>query len=152
MTIDGLPWFSALDVCKSLAMDITGSVTRWTNSLDDDEVLTLPVGGINRGLIFVSEAGLYSLILKSRKPEAKAFKKWVTAVVLPAIRKDGMYVAGEEKVSTGEMSLEEMTLKVMAGLQDKLERLTQENLEMAPKALLNLQGVCAFKSGTKSRT
>lgn len=40
----------------------------------------------------VNESGLYSLILKSRKPEAKAFKKWVTSVVLPAIRKDGAYV------------------------------------------------------------
>lgn len=56
----------------------------------------------------ISESGLYSLILKSRKPEAKAFKKWVTRDVLPAIRKDGGYVLGEEKVKTGGMSNEEL--------------------------------------------
>ncbi len=50
----------------------------------------------------ISEAGLYALILRSNKPEAKAFQKWVTSVVLPAIRKDGAYVIGEEKVATGE--------------------------------------------------
>ncbi|ADZ65369.1 BRO family protein [Brucella melitensis] len=58
----------------------------------------------------VSESGLYKLIMRSRKPEAKKFQNWVTQVVLPAIRKDGMYVRGEEKVSAGEMDLEELTL------------------------------------------
>ena len=53
----------------------------------------------------INESGLYNLILKSRKPEAKAFKKWVTRDVLPAIRKDGAYVMGEEKVKTGVLEL-----------------------------------------------
>ncbi|EEW80532.1 LOW QUALITY PROTEIN: BRO family protein, partial [Brucella abortus bv. 4 str. 292] len=61
-------------------------------------------------LLSVSESGLYKLIMRSRKPEAKKFQNWVTQVVLPAIRKDGMYVRGEEKVSAGEMDLEELTL------------------------------------------
>lgn len=72
----------------------------------------------------VSEGGLYALIMVSRKPAARRFKLWVTDVVLPAIRKDGMYIKGEEKVATGEMSLEEMALKVITGLQAKIERLT----------------------------
>jgi hypothetical protein len=56
----------------------------------------------NTGLVCVSESGLYKLIMRSDKPEAKDFQDWVTRVVLPAIRKDGGYVMGEEKVATGE--------------------------------------------------
>ena len=69
--------------------------------------------------VTVSEAGLYKMVMKSRKPQAKAFQDWIARDVLPAIRKDGLYVRGEEKVLTGEMSLEEMTLKVITGMQDK---------------------------------
>ena len=74
----------------------------------------------------VNESGLYKLVMRSDKPEAKAFQDWVTRDVLPAIRKDGMYVKDEEKVLTGELSLEEMTLKVLEGLQSKVSRLTAE--------------------------
>lgn len=56
----------------------------------------------------VNESGLYALIMGSEKPQAKSFKKWVTSVVLPAIRKDGGYIKGEEKVATGEMSEDEL--------------------------------------------
>lgn len=58
-----------------------------------------------RKMLTISESGLYNLILKSRKPKAKAFQDWVTGTVLPAIRKDDMYVRGEEKVSTFLQSL-----------------------------------------------
>lgn len=75
----------------------------------------------------ISESALYKLIMRSDKPEAKVFQDWVTRDVLPAIRKDGMYVKDEEKVLTGELSLEEMTLKVLEGLQSKVSRLTAEN-------------------------
>ena len=54
-------------------------------------------GQIHRSAVLVSESGLYKLIMRSYKPEAKAFQNWVTQVVLPAIRKDGAYVMGEEK-------------------------------------------------------
>jgi anti-repressor protein len=63
--------------------------------LEPEEKLNPPVAGINRGLIHVNESGLYSAILRSRKPEAKAFKKWVTSEVLPSIRKTGMYMTKE---------------------------------------------------------
>jgi len=61
--------------------------------------------------VLVSESGLYKLIMRSDKPAAKRFQDWVTREVLPALRKDGLYVMGEEKVRTGEMSLEEMTAR-----------------------------------------
>lgn len=86
---DGEPWFVAADVCAALAVqNITQAVAR----LDDDERAMFniaPQGNTN----LINESGLYSLIMGSRKPEAKKFRKWVTAEVLPAIRKTGRYEA-----------------------------------------------------------
>lgn len=86
---DGEPWFVAADVCAALAVqNITQAVAR----LDDDERAMFniaPQGNTN----IINESGLYSLIMGSRKPEAKKFRKWVTAEVLPAIRKTGRYEA-----------------------------------------------------------
>ena len=63
--------------------------------------------GVSRVAI-LAESGLYKIILRSSRPEARAFQDWVTRVVLPAIRKDGMYIKGEEKVATGEMTGDEL--------------------------------------------
>jgi len=60
-----------------------------------------PVGRGASWLLLITESGLYKLIMRSDKPEARKFQDWVTREVLPAIRKDGMYVAGEEKLKTG---------------------------------------------------
>ncbi len=91
---EGAPWFVAKDVCDALGLDV--SDTRRTLDEADREVLLAGQhpGLPNRGATAINESGLYSLILKSRKPEAKAFQKWVTSVVLPAIHKDGAYVVG----------------------------------------------------------
>ena len=88
---DGDPWFVAKDVCDIL--EICNS-RRSTSLLDEDErgVHTVNTPSGKQEMTVVSEAGLYSLILKSRKPEAKAFRRWVTHEVLPAIRKTGAYV------------------------------------------------------------
>ncbi len=76
----------------------------------------------------VSKGGLFSLILSSRKPEAKAFKLWVTDTVLPAIEQDGAYIMGEEKIVSGEMDEDESVLKAMTILQGKVERLKLETV------------------------
>ncbi len=84
------PWFVAKDVCDALSLtNITETLTR----LDDDEKLTsvLLNSGQGRQMWLVNESGLYNLIFQSRKPEAKAFRKWVTSEVLPAIRRTGRY-------------------------------------------------------------
>lgn len=86
---DGEPWFVAKDVCEALGLNNVGQAT---NGLDADEKGSITIndgtpGNPNKATI--SEAGLYSLILRSRKPEAKAFKRWVTHEVLPSIRRDG---------------------------------------------------------------
>lgn len=86
------PWFVATDVCK--ALDYKNASDAVATHLDDDERYsqTLERGG---SLVIISESGLYALVLRSRKPEARKFAKWVTSEVLPSIRKTGSYSAAE---------------------------------------------------------
>lgn len=91
---DGEPWFVAKDVCDILELT---NPTMALESLDADERGSLRITegtsslGGNPNVNIISESGLYALIFKSRKPEAKAFRKWVTSEVLPTIRKTGRY-------------------------------------------------------------
>ncbi|VTU21897.1 putative phage-encoded protein [Variovorax sp. SRS16] len=91
----GEPWFVAKDVCEALGFDTdkTG-IGKYLAGLDADEVNTVrDSSGIRRGnphVKIINESGLYSLILKSRKPEAKAFKKWGTSMVLLPLRSRGI--------------------------------------------------------------
>ena len=92
VSVDNEPWFFAKDVCDALSV----ATNHVRESLDEDEVSNLRTTEIGpefggKAPLIVSEAGLYSLILKSRKPEAKAFKRWITHEVIPAIRKTGGY-------------------------------------------------------------
>lgn len=92
VSVDNEPWFFAKDVCDALSI----ATNHVRESLDEDEVSNLRSTEIGpefggKAPLIVSEAGLYSLILKSRKPEAKAFKRWITHDVIPAIRKTGGY-------------------------------------------------------------
>ena len=93
---DGEPWFVAKDVCEILDLE---NVTMALSSLEDDERITLnnPEGNPRAGnpLTFncISESGLYAIVFKSRKENAKKFRKWVTSEVLPQIRKTGRYEA-----------------------------------------------------------
>ena len=99
---DGEPWFVAADVCKALEV---GNPSQALTRLDDDEKFTTIISndgaasGIS-SLAFVNEPGLYTLVLGSRKREAKSFKRWVTHDVVPSIRKTGAYMTPEtiEKV------------------------------------------------------
>lgn len=109
VTIEGRPWFIAKDVCEVLALSPHhgGYDGRHLKTLDSFKVTSMlnkgvVIGGINGNSRMVNESGLYALVPKSRKPEAQAFRKWVTPVILPAIRNDGAYVMGEEKVAPGE--------------------------------------------------
>jgi hypothetical protein len=88
---DGNPWWVAKDVCA--ALDLTDT-SKSCSKLDDDEKGTkiiLTLGGPQAHVI-INEPGLYSLILRSSKPEARRFKRWITHDVLPAIRRTGRYV------------------------------------------------------------
>lgn len=88
---NGEPWFVAKDVCRVLGIEWKGSTSM--GPLDDDEkgsVILHTPGGEQEALT-ISESGLYALIFRSRKPQARAFSKWVRAEVLPALRKSGHY-------------------------------------------------------------
>ena len=95
VTINGEPWFVAADVCKSLEIN---NVSMAISRLDDDEKNTISLTeGIpgNPNKTIVNEPGLYSMVLSSRKPEAKAFKRWITHEVIPDIRQYGMYATSD---------------------------------------------------------
>lgn len=89
--IDSDPWFVAADVCKALELEKTN---RALSRLDDDEkgAHSVSTPGGRQRMSIISESGLYSLILGSRKPEARAFKRWITHAVIPSIRKHGAYM------------------------------------------------------------
>ena len=89
--IDGEPWFVAADVCRCI--DIRNNRDALTR-LDDDEkgVVSTDTPGGKQDMAAVNEPGLYKLIMSSRKPEAKAFTRWITHEVLPSIRKTGKYI------------------------------------------------------------
>lgn len=128
--VDGEPWFVAKDVCDVLGLsDVSMSV----QPLDDDEKSKLNLGLRGKPPVVISESGLYALIMRSRKPQARAFRKWVTSVVLPAIRKDGSYVMGEEKVATGEMDEGELLARAIIAANNKIERLQTQIAANAPK-------------------
>lgn len=103
VVIKGEPWFMGKDICQVLGIanhkDALGR-------LDEDERcgvgITDPIGRAQEAT-FVSESGLYSLVMQSRKPEAKAFRKWVTSEVLPSIRKYGFYVSPSQLKTTREL-------------------------------------------------
>lgn len=135
---NGQPWFIAADACRCLGLmqHPKHGYSQHFRKLADDEIIptsavgkTLEGPGMHNARL-ISESGLYKLIMRSDKPAARKFQDWVTRDVLPAIRKDGMYVKGEEKVATGEMSEDELVLKAMTLLQKKVERLTAENAVM----------------------
>lgn len=88
LTIDGDPWFVAKDVCAVLDLG-----TEQIRRLDDDEkgLRKVQTPGGTQEMAIISESGLYTLIIRSNKPQAKPFRKWVTAEVLPSIRKTGGY-------------------------------------------------------------
>ncbi len=98
----GEPWFVAADVCDCLEL---GNPRSSLALLDEDEkgVHTVDTLGGNQQMATVSEPGLYSLILRSRKPEAKAFKRWITHEVLPAIRKTGGYIPASPDMTNDEI-------------------------------------------------
>lgn len=92
--IDENPHFIAKDVCDMVGIENSRQAV---SALDDDEKLmyTLLTAGQNRTVNLVTESGLYSLVIRSNKPEAKPFKKWITSEVLPSIRKHGAYLTDQ---------------------------------------------------------
>ena len=138
---DGQPWFVAADVCRALEIANNRDAL---SRLDEDEkgvALTDTLGGPQE-MSIVNEPGLYALVLGSRKPEAKAFKRWITHEVLPSIRKHGAYMT-PEKIEEALLNPDTI-IQLATALKDEQSKnraLQAENSEltvqrqiMAPKA------------------
>lgn len=138
---DGEPWWVLKDVCNVLDLSDTNKTAE---RLDVDELTRIKfvTGGQNREMLCVNESGLYNVILRSDKPEAKPFRKWVTSEVLPSIRKHGAYMTPE----TLEQAIlnPDMMIKLCTALKDEQDKnkalqavnssLTVDNQIMKPKA------------------
>ena len=91
LAIDGEPWAAAIDVAKALGYKEPQKAIRTHVDPEDKGVSKMDTPGGNQDVVIINESGLYSLILSSKLPNAKRFKRWVTSEVLPAIRKTGTY-------------------------------------------------------------
>ena len=125
----GEPWFCLLDVCKSLGL--TPKLVK--QRLRDEVVSNYPVidqrGRRQPLTLFVNEDGLYDVILESRKPEARAFRKWVTSEVLPAIRKTGGYMR-----AAADEPDEVILSRALLIMQKALERRDERIARLEPRA------------------
>ena len=130
---DGEPWFVAKDVLDVLDLDKTA-----LRKLDEDEkgVDSIHTPGGEQQMTIVTEPGFYKLVMRSRKPEAKAFQRWVTHEVLPALRRDGGYMVARDE--TPEQTMARAVLLAQQTIDRQKSRiagLEAENEEMRPKAL-----------------
>lgn len=127
--IEGNPWFVAKDALAGMGYPQT-SHANILKKLADDEVILKQIQKGVRSVSLISESGVYKLVMRSDKPEAQRFQDWITRDVLPAIRKDGAYIMGEEKVATGEMDEEAFILEAYEMLKRKVERLAQKKEQL----------------------
>lgn len=134
--LNGEPWFVLKDVCEVLGI---ANHKMTVQRLDADEVsltdLTDSMGRQQETTV-INESGLYNVILRSDKPEAKPFRKWVTSEVLPSIRKSGGYIAGQDQLTPEELMAKALQVanKTLAEREARISALTVQNTIMAPKA------------------
>lgn len=123
----GQTWWVLKDVCEVLGIRNATDVAK---RLDQDEVTRFNLGGLSGQANIVNETGLYRIILRSDKPEAKEFQRWVTHDVLPSIRVHGGYMLGQEH-----MTPEQMALASMRWLQSRVRAQEEQLGRQRPKVL-----------------
>lgn len=123
---NGEPWFVAKDVCRVLGLENNRDAV---SSLDEDEKITVanpdgnPRAGIPHRYVVISESGLYALVFRSRKPQAREFSRWVRKEVLPALRKTGRYeVSGRQPVLEPPASFPPEALRLRPVMRQRLWR------------------------------
>lgn len=115
LMIDGEPWASAIDVAKSLGYKEPQKAIRTHVDDVDKGVSKMDTPGGTQDVVIINESGLYSLILSSKLPKAKEFKRWITSEVLPALRKTGHYGTAQKPTPTDPAKLAEL-VDTVAGL------------------------------------
>lgn len=126
ITKDNEPMFCLMDICKALGMK---NPTMVASRLEDDEVTKFDLGSKRGETNFVTESGLYAVILRSDKPNAKKFRKWVTGEVLPSIRKNGGYISNQENLTP-----EQIVANALVVAQNIITQKDKQIEEMTPKA------------------
>ncbi|WP_304255409.1 phage antirepressor [Phascolarctobacterium succinatutens] len=134
---NGEPWFVGKDVAKILGYERADNAIR--NHVDDEDKLMhqISASGQNREMYIINESGLYSLILSSKMPKAKEFKRWVTSEVIPAIRKTGGYIAGSENMTDAEI-MAKAVLVAQSTIRQRDQRIKELESDVAaakPKVL-----------------
>lgn len=134
---NGEPWFVGKDVAKILGYERADNAIR--NHVDDEDKLMhqISASGQNREMYIINESGLYSLILSSKMPKAKEFKRWVTSEVIPAIRKTGGYIAVSENMTDAEI-MAKAVLVAQSTIQQRDQRIKELESDVAaakPKVL-----------------
>lgn len=130
VNIDGEPWFVGVDIATALGYSNTRDAIAKHIDNEDKATVAIHDGRQKRNITAINESGLYSLILSSELPSAKAFKRWVTSEVLPSIRKNGGYIAGQET-----MSDDELMARALQVAQNKIMERDKQIEIMKPKAI-----------------
>lgn len=134
--LNGEPWFVGKDVAAVLEYSNPRKALADHVDQEDKGVTKCDTLGGVQELTIINESGLYSLILSSKLPTAKQFKRWVTSEVLPSIRKNGGYIAGQEQLTPSELMAKALLVanKTLAERDARISELTVQNAIMQPKA------------------
>lgn len=129
--IGGEPWFVLKDVCNILGISKYRDTAARLDADERGSVEVDTLGGTQQ-VIAVNESGLYHVILRSDKPEAAPFRKWVTSEVLPSIRKNGGYIAGQEQLTPEELMAKALLVanKTLADREARICELTAQNSQL----------------------
>lgn len=127
----GEPWFVLKDVCNILGISKYRDTAARLDADERGSVEVDTLGGTQQ-VIAVNESGLYHVILRSDKPEAAPFRKWVTETVLPSIRKNGGYIAGQEQLTPEELMAKALLVanKTLADREARISELTAQNSQL----------------------
>ena len=134
--MNGEPWMVGKDVAQALGYKDT--VNALKSHVDDEDKdrwqITTQFG--SKETVIINESGLYSLVLSSKLPGAKRYRRWVTNEVLPSIRKTGGYIAGQDQLTPEELMAKALQVanKTLAEREARISALTVQNAIMAPKA------------------
>jgi prophage antirepressor-like protein len=136
MERDGTPWFVGKDVAEALGYSNSRDAVSTHVDGEDKATVAFHDGSQNRNMVVINESGLYALVLGSKLPTAKKFKRWVTSEVIPSIRKHGGYINGQENMTPEELMASALLMaqKTLADRDARISTLTVENQIMLPKA------------------
>lgn len=134
--LDGEPWLVGKDVAEALGY--TNPRKALADHVDDEDkgVTKCYTPGGDQDMTIINESGLYSLVLSSKLPTARKFRRWVTSEVIPSIRRSGGYIAGQKELSPEELMARALKVAndVLAAREARISELTMQNAIMQPKA------------------